>query len=143
MISHSTEKPYACPICQKRFKKKHDVTTHCRVVHQGKKYAQNTKYKCNICPKAFTTSSKLNDHTTYVHEGQKSHICEICSASYIWKTSLDQHIRMTHDGIRHYKKYFQCEVCGKDFKSRQGYSHHMKYVHGDACAMFVERKSIF
>lgn len=49
-LSHSDEKPYSCPICQQRFKRKDRMSYHVRS-HQG---GVEKPYICPHCAKAFS-----------------------------------------------------------------------------------------
>ncbi|MEQ2157764.1 hypothetical protein GOODEAATRI_005183 [Goodea atripinnis] len=49
-LSHSDEKPYSCPICQQRFKRKDRMSYHVRS-HQG---GVEKPYICPHCSKAFS-----------------------------------------------------------------------------------------
>ncbi|CAK6984574.1 myc-associated zinc finger protein-like [Scomber scombrus] len=49
-LSHSDEKPYSCPICQQRFKRKDRMSYHVRS-HQG---GVEKPYVCPHCAKAFS-----------------------------------------------------------------------------------------
>lgn len=51
-LSHSDEKPYSCPICQQRFKRKDRMSYHVRS-HQG---GVEKPYICPHCAKAFSRS---------------------------------------------------------------------------------------
>lgn len=49
-LSHSDEKPFSCPICQQRFKRKDRMSHHVRS-HQG---GVEKPYVCPHCGKAFS-----------------------------------------------------------------------------------------
>lgn len=49
-LSHSDEKPYSCPICQQRFKRKDRMSYHVRS-HQG---GVEKPYVCPHCAKGFS-----------------------------------------------------------------------------------------
>ncbi|KAJ3601078.1 hypothetical protein NHX12_032051, partial [Muraenolepis orangiensis] len=57
-LSHSDEKPYCCPVCQQRFKRKDRMSYHVRS-HQG---AVDKPYICPHCAKAFSRPDHLNSH---------------------------------------------------------------------------------
>ena len=49
-LSHSDEKPYSCPVCQQRFKRKDRMSYHVRS-HQG---GVEKPYICPHCANAFS-----------------------------------------------------------------------------------------
>ena len=49
-LSHSDEKPFECPICQQRFKRKDRMTYHVRS-HDG---GVHKPYVCSVCGKGFS-----------------------------------------------------------------------------------------
>lgn len=51
-LSHSDEKPFSCPVCQQRFKRKDRMSHHVRS-HQG---GVEKPYVCPHCAKAFSRS---------------------------------------------------------------------------------------
>ncbi|NWZ30081.1 MAZ protein, partial [Asarcornis scutulata] len=48
-LSHSDEKPFQCPVCQQRFKRKDRMSYHVRC-HEG---AVHKPYVCSHCGKSF------------------------------------------------------------------------------------------
>uniref|UniRef100_A0A2C9K476 C2H2-type domain-containing protein n=1 Tax=Biomphalaria glabrata TaxID=6526 RepID=A0A2C9K476_BIOGL len=54
--SHAVQKPYACPLCNKRFGYKNNMKSHMKL-HQGLK-----PYQCQICGARFTRGSTLRRH---------------------------------------------------------------------------------
>ena len=52
-LSHSDEKPFSCPVCQQRFKRKDRMSHHVRS-HQG---GVEKPYVCPHCSKAFSRSA--------------------------------------------------------------------------------------
>ncbi|CAL1537508.1 unnamed protein product, partial [Lymnaea stagnalis] len=54
--AHADQKPYECPICNKRFGYKNNMKSHMKL-HQGLK-----PYQCQICGARFTRGSTLRRH---------------------------------------------------------------------------------
>ncbi|KAA8585727.1 hypothetical protein FQN60_004421, partial [Etheostoma spectabile] len=76
-LSHSDEKPYSCPVCQQRFKRKDRMSYHVRS-HQG---AVEKPYVCPHCAKAFSRPDHLNSHVRQVHSTERPFKCTVTSSS--------------------------------------------------------------
>ncbi|XP_056157638.1 myc-associated zinc finger protein isoform X1 [Lampris incognitus] len=101
-LSHSDEKPFSCPICQQRFKRKDRMSHHVRS-HQG---GVEKPYICPHCAKAFSRPDHLNSHVRQVHSSERPFKCPTCESSFATKDRLRAHM------IRHEEKV-PCHICGK------------------------------
>ncbi|XP_072229519.1 myc-associated zinc finger protein isoform X2 [Leuresthes tenuis] len=101
-LSHSDEKPFSCPICQQRFKRKDRMSHHVRS-HQG---GVEKPYICPHCGKAFSRPDHLNSHVRQVHSSERPFKCPTCESSFATKDRLRAHM------IRHEEKV-PCHICGK------------------------------
>ncbi|KAJ8414066.1 hypothetical protein AAFF_G00066640 [Aldrovandia affinis] len=71
-LSHSGEKPYACPVCGLRFKRKDRMSYHVRS-HDG---SVGKPYVCQSCGKGFSRPDHLNGHIKQVHTSERPHKCQ-------------------------------------------------------------------
>uniref|UniRef100_A0AAX7STG9 Myc-associated zinc finger protein n=1 Tax=Astatotilapia calliptera TaxID=8154 RepID=A0AAX7STG9_ASTCA len=101
-LSHSDEKPYSCPICQQRFKRKDRMSYHVRS-HQG---GVEKPYICPHCAKAFSRPDHLNSHVRQVHSTERPFKCTTCTSAFATRDRLRAHL------IRHEEKV-PCHICGK------------------------------
>ncbi|KAK2866037.1 hypothetical protein Q7C36_002093 [Tachysurus vachellii] len=101
-LSHSDEKPFSCPVCQQRFKRKDRMSHHVRS-HQG---GVEKPYVCPHCAKAFSRPDHLNSHVRQVHSTERPFKCPTCESSFATKDRLRAHM------IRHEEKV-PCHICGK------------------------------
>ncbi|KAJ8245123.1 hypothetical protein GJAV_G00274930 [Gymnothorax javanicus] len=103
-LSHSDEKPFECPICQQRFKRKDRMTYHVRS-HDG---GVNKPYICSVCGKGFSRPDHLSCHVKHVHSSERPFKCQVtaCTAAFATKDRLRSHM------IRHEGKV-TCNICGK------------------------------
>ncbi|XP_071321452.1 myc-associated zinc finger protein isoform X2 [Trachinotus anak] len=90
-LSHSDEKPYSCPICQQRFKRKDRMSYHVRS-HQG---GVEKPYVCPHCAKAFSRPDHLNSHVRQVHSTERPFKCTVTSSS-VCSTNMDVHVSVCH-----------------------------------------------
>ncbi|KAK2110759.1 hypothetical protein P7K49_010505 [Saguinus oedipus] len=92
-LSHSDEKPYQCPVCQQRFKRKDRMN-----YHNG---PSNEK-----CEAAVATKDRLRAHTVRHEEKVPCHVCgKMLSSAYI-----SDHMKVHSQGPHHV-----CELCNKGF----------------------------
>ncbi|XP_037648881.1 zinc finger protein 846 isoform X6 [Sebastes umbrosus] len=101
-LSHSDEKPYFCPICQQRFKRKDRMSYHVRS-HQG---GVEKPYVCPHCAKAFSRPDHLNSHVRQVHSTERPFKCTTCTSAFATRDRLRAHL------VRHEEKV-PCHICGK------------------------------
>ncbi|KAJ8945350.1 hypothetical protein NQ314_009251 [Rhamnusium bicolor] len=143
LTSHSEERPFSCDLCDKKFKRKHEVSAHMRV-HDGsmsfecdfcskklrskgswmihrRRHLKDYVAKCEICSQGFVTNQEYNNHMGSKHS-TSNHICNICGRGCYDKAALQGHM------ARHAEDYennqsIRCELCKKkktySLKSRQ------------------------
>ncbi|KAJ8403931.1 hypothetical protein AAFF_G00347990 [Aldrovandia affinis] len=136
-LSHSDEKPFECPICQQRFKRKDRMTYHVRS-HDG---GINKPYICSVCGKGFsrcvnvllqcrggarslrrrlgweeeeetcvglTGPDHLSCHVKHVHSTERPFKCQVTACTAAFATKD----RLRSHMIRHEGKV-TCNICGK------------------------------
>uniref|UniRef100_A0A3B4VL46 Vascular endothelial zinc finger 1b n=1 Tax=Seriola dumerili TaxID=41447 RepID=A0A3B4VL46_SERDU len=118
-LSHSDEKPFECPICQQRFKRKDRMTYHVRS-HDG---GVHKPYICSVCGKGFSRPDHLSCHVKHVHSSERPFKCQACTSAFATKDRLRSHM------IRHEGKV-TCNICGK-MLSAAYITSHLK-THGQA-----------
>uniref|UniRef100_A0A4W3J4J5 Vascular endothelial zinc finger 1b n=1 Tax=Callorhinchus milii TaxID=7868 RepID=A0A4W3J4J5_CALMI len=101
-LSHSDEKPFECPVCQQRFKRKDRMSYHVRS-HEG---GITKPYICSLCGKGFSRPDHLSCHVKHVHSTERPFKCQTCDAAFATKDRLRSHM------IRHEGKV-SCHICGK------------------------------
>uniref|UniRef100_A0A8C4QXE7 Myc-associated zinc finger protein n=1 Tax=Eptatretus burgeri TaxID=7764 RepID=A0A8C4QXE7_EPTBU len=113
-LSHSDEKPFECPVCQQRFKRKDRMAFHVRS-HEGN---VAKPYVCDSCGKGFSRPDHLSNHVRQVHSTERPFKCQTCEAAFATKDRLRSHMG------RHEEKV-ACHVCGKQLGASQ-LPEHMK-----------------
>lgn len=122
-----------CRICGWVGKSKKSLLVH-------RKECTSNIFQCDICKKMFGAKSSLEYHLKS-HSSDRPFPCDICDARFKYKRNAHKHILYVHQGHRPEKKkkaenpekipLCQCEICGKSFYSRFGYSSHIRKIHGD------------
>ncbi|KAM9408535.1 POZ (BTB) and AT hook-containing zinc finger 1 isoform 2-T2 [Pholidichthys leucotaenia] len=118
-LSHSGEKPYECPVCGLRFKRKDRMSYHVRS-HDG---SVGKPYVCQSCGKGFSRPDHLNGHIKQVHTTERPHKCQICNASFATRDRLRSHLACHEDKI-------PCKVCGKFLRAAYMTDHLKKHSEG-------------
>ncbi|KAJ8719916.1 hypothetical protein PYW07_011959 [Mythimna separata] len=146
MRSHSNEKPYPCPSCDKRYKDRGTLTRHMNRNHVQQKRLRNficencgksffskndvkvhmrthtgeTPYSCSLCTLRFTQISALQRHQKR-HTGEKEHLCTACPKRFCTKTELKTHL-LAHST----EKKYSCPLCNVLFKYQSNFRKHVR-----------------
>ncbi|XP_042704080.1 zinc finger protein 768-like isoform X1 [Chrysemys picta bellii] len=102
-VVHNEERPFHCDLCEASFKRHSDFKSH-RLVH-----TEERPFHCEMCGKKFKRSSNLQEHRR-IHTGERPYQCACCDKSFKTPYELQRHM-LTHCT----EKPFKCGDCGKDF----------------------------
>ncbi|XP_017695463.1 PREDICTED: myc-associated zinc finger protein-like, partial [Lepidothrix coronata] len=117
-LSHTDERPFQCPVCQQRFKRKDRMASHVRS-HQGHVHKP---YACGHCGKSFSRNP-LGDLSDPWVTSLSPTTPWTCEAAFATRDRLRAH------AVRHEDKV-PCHVCGK-LLSAAYVGDHLR-VHGTA-----------
>lgn len=116
MRTHSSERPYCCKFCPKKFKVLGGLHSHILWNHK-----RTRNHKCEVCNATFISSSSRSSHIRKNHLKEKKYGCESCGKRFFSKSELQRH-SLTHTGV----KNFHCHLCDKSYQTRYGLNVHLK-----------------
>ena len=96
------------------------------------KQVQRRLYTCNWCTYNTYSRSSLGRHTSSNHTTKLQ--CGMCTQSFFGKYDLSCHIRSRHEG-----HVWLCDICSKQFTTRQGLWQHTKVAH-EHCVRYTCKK---
>ncbi|XP_026743953.1 PR domain zinc finger protein 5-like isoform X1 [Trichoplusia ni] len=121
LVSHvNNNHPKKCLICDKcnqKFNKKRDLFSHM------KNYHREGGYQCEMCPQVFNSLNILRKHRNNRHMTR----CNICQLKLPSAALKQKHMDLEHpdDGS------LQCDVCYKEFHTKQGLRMHNRKCKGE------------
>lgn len=137
MLLHNNEKPFACPQCDRTYRRSLDLKHHIELVHEGK-----NPHFCAECAQSFQSYQALYLHKKYNHakncqdpEKAKTEMrqqrylsCALCKMINQTTDELTAHIELHHPNEEY--PYVQCPGCPKKFLTTHHRAHH-KEIHTD------------
>ncbi|XP_074656046.1 uncharacterized protein LOC141909516 isoform X1 [Tubulanus polymorphus] len=121
----TSQKPFKCPTCEKRFTVKSSCDWHLKLVHnvclnshvssEKFKAGDSKKYKCQFCDKWFRFPASRKTHER-IHTGEKPFKCSICEKHFSQSSNRNIHMKQVHTVKRPFKRPFKCHFCDKWFR---------------------------
>ncbi|XP_033155080.1 zinc finger protein 25 [Drosophila mauritiana] len=132
---HSTERPFGCQHCERRFILRTQLLSHLRT-HTGE--AKPRIFECQRCSKSWPTKSDLRTHMrSHNPNMERPFKCDRCSKAFFTRGHLNSHL-LVHTG----EKPFACEYCDKCYQSVGNLNNHMVRLHADIIEAQLETEGI-
>ncbi|RVE48085.1 hypothetical protein evm_007272 [Chilo suppressalis] len=161
---HTSDRPYACEHCDKRFRTKIMALQHKRQVHDKEKshmcqycsksffkkyhlqihlrsHTKEKPYECPDCGKFFSSVTVLKNHRM-LHKDTKSYNCSLCDMTFARPGYLRTHM-ISHTKIKKYP----CKYCGvkfgrSDHRKRHEYTAHERQLISSASRTHLMQQGI-
>lgn len=93
LYRHSTERPFTCSVCEKRFKTKFDLSTH-QIIHEYAGHVfECTEENCDYTSKSM---SSVERHLNEGHSEIRVYGCHLCEDVHINGRDLSCHLKNDH-----------------------------------------------
>lgn len=130
LTTHMNESIYKCNLCQK-----HWANLRTFKYHMNKHSNEQQIYKCEFCEKSYMILDSLKIHVRRHHreiakkqEGDKRkskpYRCNVCNEHFSKNVRLKEHMNF-HSELM----LIECQVCGIEFESRDGFRQHIQEAH--------------
>ncbi|XP_023178177.2 zinc finger protein with KRAB and SCAN domains 1 [Drosophila hydei] len=122
---HSTERPFACELCDRRFVLRTQLISHARM-HTGE--TKPRIFDCNVCGKTWPTKSDLRTHLRS-HDpdmSKRPYKCDQCNKAFFTRGHLNSH-HLVHTG----EKPYACTYCDKSYQSVGNLNNHTLRQHSN------------
>ncbi|CAO3589491.1 unnamed protein product [Absidia cylindrospora] len=86
-------RPHACPLCDRRFNRRYNLTAHIRVHDPDRKKL----FDCPSCNQSFDRKHDRDRHADALHFEHKHRCyCHLCDASFTRRDALTRHVHKLH-----------------------------------------------
>ncbi|XP_055382313.1 zinc finger protein 85-like isoform X2 [Condylostylus longicornis] len=116
LLTHSDERNFKCPKCEKTFKCRRALKLHVDI-------HDDTAYQCKTCGLKLNTSLTLRRHMM-VHSDQSKYKCNFCLKQFKRRDAFKNHL-ILHAGLKPYK----CSFCDLTFTNGSNCRTHQKRAH--------------
>lgn len=117
------DKKFACPLCPRRFKKRHQLQSHIRT------HKEMVPDNCRVCkqPCENLFEKRKHERQTHFDKTVERWICPTCTKNLASLESLYRHVLQHDDNC---KLPFICDQCGSSFSQKHHMATHMT-THSD------------
>ncbi|XP_001361956.3 zinc finger protein 665 [Drosophila pseudoobscura] len=131
---HSTERPFSCDHCERKFVLRTQLSSHLRT-HTGE--SKPRIFACPKCTKTWPTKSDLRTHMrSHDPHMERPFKCDRCEKSFFTRGHLSSHI-LVHTG----EKPYGCDYCDKCYQSVGNLNNHMVRQHADIIEAQLEMEA--
>ncbi|XP_059612815.1 zinc finger protein 573-like [Phlebotomus argentipes] len=114
---------FPCAECGHKASSRQAYVKHMNRKHWDIKPDCSTRpvYGCHLCGKKFDSQYHIQKHVYKIHLKKHPIECAVCEKGFYTRNGLTRHMDAYHLNLT-----FQCDVCGKTFKSNARLSDHVK-----------------
>ena len=131
LANKELEKEPFCPICFKKFQRRHFRDLHVNGCHDKKGSAG---FKCNKCDQTYMCKTSLKYHQDTVHSETQPSVsnlsCNICKTTFSHEQTLRRHWKTVHPRMEYGDRMnIKCDKCEAKFSRGDNLTRHVKVVH--------------
>ncbi|ORZ06076.1 hypothetical protein BCR42DRAFT_427659 [Absidia repens] len=87
------DRPFACPLCERRFNRRYNLNAHIRIHDPHRKKL----FDCPVCTQSFDRKHDRDRHVDALHfENKRRALCHLCDASFTRRDALTRHMHKLH-----------------------------------------------
>lgn len=136
--STSDGKRFSCDSCDVQFESEKKLDQHMKSEHGDEEDSGDSDeespriYSCDLCPKKFKKPSLLSRHLKTHDPNKRPHECSKCQKRFPSQVALVRHDILHSELVERSKinrtepQEFLCVVCGRNFKSSESLTTHLK-----------------
>jgi len=122
-VQNGHQQEVSCSVCSVTLKNENVLVKHLQTNHRLTKDLTKFEFECMPCDRVFKTKVMWVKHNHDNHGTEMKNSCPECEEKFWTQGELRNHLKS------HHAPTFDCDDCGKPFKTKQGLTLHMSKNH--------------